>query len=148
METEDDEGTEVEKANAELREAMLHFSQQPEKTDRTPMAMMLMATGKKVLVPVRRYEVETEMAPKFDTLFRSGDRLELYVYTSVFNIPISCEAPDVCFYPISTLITDIFEDGSVRALRIDPGTPHGLLVYFRDGKISIYSEKRVNAHMK
>ena len=147
MGTEDNEGREVELANVELREEMLRFCKQPD-ANRVTLGMLLLTTGKKAVVPVRRSELVSAKRLMFGSLFKAGNRLELFVYTSVLHIPVSCETDDVCFYPFMDLFTDIAEHGDVEILRIDPGTPHALLVHFMNGKPSLYSERRVHAHIK
>lgn len=150
MEEEEEEGTVVELANVALREEMLRFSEQPANADRTPLVMMLMATGRKVLVPVHRSEVITETMPLFGSMFKheDGNTVELHVYTSVLQIPVTCEAQDVCFYPIAELFTDIFENGGVEILRIDPDTEHAVVVHYENGIPGIYSEKRLKQASK
>ncbi len=117
------ESKEVEQDNVALRAEMLRFNVITDTEDRYALASLLVT--RKVVVPVYGGQEDPEEWPTFATLYKREKEVELHVFTSVLNIPETCDAPGVVYYPLADLVGDAQKHG-VTLLLIDPKTPHGV----------------------
>ena len=143
-----DEGTQVELANVELRQAMLRYNAITDSEDPTELAMLLAQEDRKMIVPVHRDANDPDGFPEYGSMFKHEKGVDLHVYTSVLRIPESCDAQDVTFYPFLDLIDDLMERGDMCVLHIDPGTDHAVGFHFYLGTPRMFRLKYVEELLK
>jgi hypothetical protein len=141
---EDEEGVQVEKANVELRQAMIRYNSITDHTDRYELASTLVQ--KKLMVPVHLSE-DPDKRPVIASMVKGANGVIFDVYTSSLQIPENCKAEDIAFVPFVDLLQDICADNEMAFLRIDPDADHGVGFMFTDGTPQMFPMKRVKAYM-
>ncbi len=141
----DNESEEVERANVVLREEMLRYNVITDTDDKYPVMQKLAKS--KMLVPVHEDEADPDALPSYGTLYGDDKGKQLFVYTSVLLIPADCPAQGVSFIPFLELVVHLYDQGDIKAIRIDPGTNHGVGILFeKDGPV-LFRLKRVEDYL-
>lgn len=143
--TDREEAAGIESDNVALRKEMLRYNVITDGHDRYMLGRMLAVS--KMLVPVFENKADPDAKPQFGTMYKHEKGIELHVFTSVTLVPETCEAQGIVFYPFATLLSDMIADGKVTAMRVDPGTDHGVGFLITDGKPTMFRLKRIEDRM-